>query len=354
MTPSKNFTVRLAIYSVALLYVAGDLFLFNGPLNRRIQQSRPDSAEALEHARSQGVVARVSGYPILLSQVERATKERLWLKGRTLDDLDSVERHEARLAALNDLIDHQLLRMKVNANAAELPVSDEEIDKAVRRLASRFSTRDEMKAELEAEGIDSEKELRYRLAARIQQVKYIERLIGKDLEVSEADARAWYEERKEEFAIPERARVRHIFLSTLNREPDAAKSTLAKALADLNSGGTDFSSLASSLSEDVRTKLSGGDLGWVTLDRLPSDLGEPVFAMAVGQRKLIRTKIGWHLVELLEKRPRELRSFEEAKEELMLALESAKRVERTQAVRDSIRATDDIGIHVFYDMITGE
>ncbi|MGB1129087.1 MAG: hypothetical protein ACPG4K_03475 [Haloferula sp.] len=57
---------------------------------------------------------------------------------------------------------------------------------------------------------------------------------------------------------------------------------------------------------------------------------------------------------MLEKRPKQKRSFEEAREELLLALESARRVERVQAVRDSIRATDDIGIHVFYDMITGE
>lgn len=354
MTPSKKFTVRLAIYSVALLYVAGDLFLFNGPLNRRIQESRPDSAEALVHARSQGVVARVSGYPILMSQVERATRERLWLEGRMFEDLDTDARRAARLAALNDLIDHQLLRMKVNANAAELPVSEEEIDEAVRRLAARFATREEMKTELGMEGIDREKELRYRLAARIQQVKYIERLVAKDLDVSEEDARAWYEERADEFAIPARVRVRHVFLSTLNREPDAAESILRKALQDLREGAGDFSVLAAELSEDARNKHSGGELGWVTLDRLPEDFGKPVFAMTVGQARLIQTRIGWHLVEVLEKRPKEKRSFEEARAELLLALESARRVQGVQAVRDSIRATDDIGIHVFYDMITGD
>ena len=258
------------------------------------------------------------------------------------------------MAALNDLIDHQLLRMKVNANTAELPVSDEEIDEAVRRMASRFANRSEMKSELEAEGIDSEKELRFRLAARIQQVKYIERLVGKDLEVNEENARAWYEQRADEFQVPARVRVRHVFLATLNRESEDARKTLAGAMEQLRSGAKDFDALARQLSEDARTKTAGGELGWMTLDRLPADFGEPVFAMEVGKPQLLRTKIGWHLVEVQEKRSAERRSFEEARAELMLALESAKRIDMVQAVRDSIRATDDVGIHVFYDMITAE
>ena len=354
MTPSKKFTVRLAIYSVVLLYVAGDLFLFNGPLNRRIQTDRPDSPEAIAYAKSQGVVARVFGHPILRSQVERAAKERLWLEGRTMEELKPEERRELRMAALNELIDHHLLRVKVQHNTEHAPVSEEEVNEAIRNLASRFSSREEMKQELAAEGIDSERELRLRLGARIQQVKFIESQIGDEIEVKEEDAREWFEERADKFEIPERVRVRHVFLSTLNRESDKAKATLTAALGELRAGTKKFAGLAASISEDPKTKSKGGELGWMTLDRLPADFGEPVFQMKVGKAELLRTKIGWHLVEVLEKRPAEKRSFEDAKDEVMLALETAKRIDMVEAYRKSLRAQQKISIQVFPEMITGE
>jgi len=354
MSPSKNFTVRLAIYSVVLLYVAGDLFWFNGPLNRRIQTDRPDSPEAIAYAKSQGVVARVFGHPILRSQVERAAKERLWLEGRSIDDLPPEERRELRMAALNDLIDHHLLRVKVQHNAEDVPVSDEEVDEAIRRLASRFSTREEMKSELEAEGIDSETELRLRLGARIQQVKFLESRIAEHLVIEEEEARAWYEERAEDFQIPDRVRVRHVFLATLNRESDEAKATLSRAFDGLRAGTKEFAAIAAELSDDPRTKGNGGELGWMTLDRLPADFGQPVFEMKVGKPELLRTKIGWHLVEVLEKRPAEKRSFEDAKKDVLLALESAKRVDMVGAYRKALRAQESISIQVFPEMVTGE
>ncbi len=354
MQPSKKFTVRVAIYSIGLLYLAGDLFLFNGPVNRHIQSSRPDSDEAFAAAREQGVVARVMGKPVYLSQVERAARERLWLRGRDIADLEPAQRRTERLAALNELIDHEILRTKVLHNMDSVPVADDEIDDAVKRLASRFASRDEMRRELAAEGIDSEKELRYRLAARLQQQKYIESRIGEHISIDEAEARAWFERHRPEFAQPARVRARHVFLATLDREPEDARATLDDALAGLKAGTKSFEDLAASLSDDLRTKDGGGDLGWMTEARLPADFGKPLFRMAKGERRLLRTKLGWHLVEVTDTRPPEERTFEEARDEVVAALESARRIEMVAELRKTLRGTDGIGVHVFNDMITGE
>lgn len=354
MVPSKKFTVRLAIYSVVLLYVAGDLFVFNGPLNRRIQASRPDSPESLARARDQGVVARAMGRSIYLSQVERATRERLWLRGLSLEDLTPEQRRSERLAALNDLVDHEILRAKVKANANELPVSEEDIDAAVKRLAARFASRDEMQRELEAEGIDSEKELRYRLAARLQQIQWIERGIASEIEIGEDELRAFFESNRERFTHPPRVRARHIFLATLQRDPAAAKATLEQALAELRSERKSFAELAAALSDDPRTKSIGGDLGWMSETRLPADFAQPVFAMQVGKPQLLRTKIGWHLVEVTDRLAAEPRDFDEARDEARAALESARRIEMVRNFRHAMRHTDDIGVHLFTDMIPSE
>jgi parvulin-like peptidyl-prolyl isomerase len=354
MRPSKGFTIRVFAYSAALLYLAADLFWFDGPVSRRIRPVKPDSAEAVANARANGVAALVFGKPIYLTQVERATREQLWLQGKSIADLAPGQRREARLAALNDLIDHELLRTKVQANHSELPVSEAEIDDAIRRLAARFASRGEMQAELEAEGIDSENELRLRLGARLQQLKYIESRIAGDIAVSEEEAREWFDANADTFKLPLRVRARHIFLSTLGVEADAVKKRLETEIAAIKVGGKTFEAVAAAISDDPRSKTAGGDLGWMTADRLPPDFAAPVFRMETGKPELVRTKLGWHYVEVTDRKPAETRSFDDARTEVIAAIESAKLAERVRALRDAIRKTEAIAIHVYPDVIPAE
>jgi parvulin-like peptidyl-prolyl isomerase len=348
---TKGFVIRIFLFSAVLVYLAGDLFLFNGPLRRRIQRGLPDSPESIAAAKAQGIVARVLHYPILDTQLERATKERLWLRGKKLDELTPQQRRVERLAALEDLIDHQLLRIKTKHNATELPVAEAEVDDALKRLAARFESRDAMQEELTAEGIDSEKELRLRIGARLQQQKYVESRIAPNIAVTEDEARAWHESHAKELARPERIEARHVFLSTLGHDAAEARATLQKALDELTAKTKDFPALAAELSGDPRTKAAGGNLGWLTKDRLPADFAAPLFALPLNLPSLLRTKLGWHLVEVTARKPAEPRSFEDARAEVMAALEAVKRREATREFRKALRGQEGRYIEVFADMI---
>nr|WP_226894984.1 peptidylprolyl isomerase [Luteolibacter marinus] len=290
-------------------------------------------------------------YPILKTQLERATRERLWLRGKTLEDLPPPQRRIERLAALDDLIDEQLLRIKAKHNAKELPVSDQEIDGALQRLRDRFPSEEALQADLKAEGIDTDQELRLRVGARLQQQKYVESRIAPQIAVSEDEAREWFDEHARELGHPERIRVRHIFLSTLGHDAAEAKATLEAALEDLKAKRKDFATLATELSGDPRSKAAGGDLGWLSRDRMPPDFAAPVFAMPVNRPGLVRTKLGWHLVEVLERKAAEERSYEEAHDEVIAAIEAVKRREATRAFRDATRSREKPFIEVFLDMI---
>ena len=351
MRHTKGFVIRIFLFSALLLYLVGDLFLFNGPLRKRIQRGLPDSPESIAAAKAQGVVARVLHLPILDSQLERATRERLWLRGKTLDDLPPKQRRVERLAALDELIDHQLLRIKTKHNATELPVAEAEVDEALKRLAARFESRDAMQKELAAEGIDSEKELRLRLGARIQQRKYVESRIAPSIAVTDEEARAWHAAHAAELQRPERLQARHVFLATLERDAEEARATLQRALDDLLAQRKDFATLATELSDDPRSKASGGDLGWLTRDRLPADFAAPLFALAVNRPTLLRTKIGWHLVEVTGRKPAEPRGFEECRDEVIAALQAVKRREATRAFRAALRSQEGRYIEVFTDMV---
>jgi parvulin-like peptidyl-prolyl isomerase len=348
---TKGFVIRIFLFCALLIYLGADLYLFDGPLRKRIQRGLPDSPESIAAAKSQGVVARVLHLPILSSQLERATKERLWLRGQKLEDLPPQQRRVERLAALEDLIDHQLLRIKTKHNATELPVAEAEVDEALKRLAARFESRDAMQKELAAEGIDSERELRLRIGGRLQQQKYVESRIAPQIEVTEEEARAWHESHAGELARPERIEARHVFLSTLAHDPAEARATLQKALDDLTAKRTDFPALAAKLSGDPRTKDIGGNLGWMTKDRLPADFAAPLFALPLNRPSLIRTKLGWHLAEVTARKPAEPRTFEDARGEVIAALQAVKRRDATREFRRALRAQEGRYIEIFADMI---
>lgn len=349
MQPSKGFVVRLAIYSFALFYLAGDLLLLKGPLYQRLLQTRPDSGKSLAAFRARGAVARVYHHPILRAQLDRAVAERLWLEGKTATDLDPRQLKLVRYAVLNDLIDHQLLRVKVKANGAEFPVSEAEIDAAVERFRARFSSREELDQALKHEGIDTEQEFRFRLAAGIQRGKYLESRLAGAFEVGEQEAREWFYEHAKSLARPERLRVRHVFVATLERDPAEAKAVLTEALGKLERKEQEFARLAAELSEDEASKTRGGDLGWISRERLPADFTAPLFKLATAKPALVRTKLGWHLAEVTDRKPAEARTFDEAKAEVVAALQAAKRRQAAAAFRAQLRKNAAAQINVFHD-----
>ncbi|HEY1120888.1 MAG TPA: peptidylprolyl isomerase [Haloferula sp.] len=345
-------TLRLGFFTAILLYLAGDLFVFTGPLRQWMRRGLPNSPQSIAKAKAQGVVARVANRPILSSQVERAAKERLWLRGLTMDSLTPAQQRDERTAALNDLIDHELLRVATKDEAAALAVSDAELDDAMKRLASRFESPEEMQAQLASEGIDSGKELRLRLGARLQQQRFIEGRIAPGISVSDAEARAWFEAHAAELARPERIEVRHVFISTLQRDAAEARALLEKAMAELTGNQKDFAAVAAELSEDPRSKSDGGKLGWMTRDRLPADFAAPVFALPLNRPTLVRTKLGWHLVEVTARKPSEPRNFDEAKADVTAALETVKRRDAVRDFRKTLREAGRSSIEVLDDLLT--
>lgn len=354
MTPLRKFTLRLVIYGTVLGYVAGDLLVFHGPLSRKIERADPTSAAAIAAAKADGVVARVFNLRITRSQLDRAVRERLWLEAKTIESLTPDARKIARYAALDELIDHELLRIKAKANAPDLKVGDAEIDGRMQRFLARFESKDVMLAAMKSQGIATEQDLRDLFAARIQQEKYVEMKIVPLAAVTDEELRKWFDENQKSLTNPERIEARHVFIPTLDHPPEEAKARLDAALADLTSKKKDFATLAMELSEDPATKDAGGALGWMSRERLPADFSAPVFAMPLNEPALVRTRLGWHLVEVTGHKPAEARGFDQAKPEILAALEAVKRRQAITEYRAALRRFEAEKIDVYHDMMAVE
>jgi peptidyl-prolyl cis-trans isomerase D len=338
MSSSGKSAPGLAILGAVIAWLAADLFLFEGPVSRSIWRDAPPAAD---------LAARVAGHPITRSQLDRATGEHLWLQGKSVASVTPGELETARKAALDELIDHLLLRLQVRTSEAPITVSDEEIHERLRRLVGRFESKGALETAMKSQGIATEENLRDRLAARIRQEKLSESRIRPAIQVTDDEARQWFEENQTSISLPERIKARHLFLPTLNHPPEEVKPKLEAALADLTGKKKDFPTLAREISEDPATKDSGGELGWMTRDRLPADFGAPVFSLPVNQPTLLRTRLGWHLVEVTDRKPAEPRTFEQAQPEIFAALEAIKRRQATEAFRKSLRQGETARIEIF-------
>jgi len=185
--PFVKFSLRFAIYGVVLLYLIGDLFLFSGPLRKKIDSSKLDSATA----RELGICARVFNHNITLDQVDRAVAERLHFEDKS-PPADAATRKLLRYAALDELIDHELLRVKVMHNP-EFTVNPAEIEARERIVAERFENQAAFENSLPAQGYTSLQAFRDHLAARIQQEKYIEARVAPLVAVNDEEVDEWLE-----------------------------------------------------------------------------------------------------------------------------------------------------------------
>jgi len=131
--------------------------------------------------------------------------------------------------------------------------------------------------------------------------------------ITEEATRKFYDENPSAFAHPDRAKVRMILVSTEKRAQDEAQTIIRDVMKDLftikMTGGakagallaTAFEAAAQKHSDDPSAS-SGGDLGWVTRDKLSPRLADAAFTMTPGTMSgIIATKDGLHLL-LIEDR----------------------------------------------------
>ena len=91
----------------------------------------------------------------------------------------------------------------------------------------------------------------------------------------------------------------------------------AKALSKQLEQGAQFDQLASELSLDKDSRDRGGDLGYFTKDSLAKDFTTPIFTAKQPDNLLIfKSNQGWHVTEILDRRPIRGQSYQDSREAL--------------------------------------
>ncbi len=136
-------------------------------------------------------------------------------------------------------------------------------------------------------------------AADVDYIEIRRDALSEQVEVSEEAVLEYYEESKNRYLQDEQRRARHILIPFKDDEDAAAEQ--AKALTARARAGEPFEGLARTYSKDGGTSAQGGDLGLVMQSQMPGELGNAIFSMFEGDIEgPVRTDFGFHVVQLDE------------------------------------------------------
>ena len=330
--------VRAVLYGAILVWLAGDLYLWHGPLRRVLD---PLCSRCRQTTGPQGVVARGKGFTITLGEVDAEVAAR-WVRGGA--ELAAVPRsgdalRNLRRAALDDLVaDACIDRKSPDARPDRAAIA-----KAMADAGERFGGSEALGAILASADMTPDQfgEALAREAMRGQW--WEERMCDDKADVvPEAEVLAWWQAHGATMQWPRRVKARHLFKASLHRDPAAVKESMDSLHARLTADPAQFGALVAAESDDESTKRTGGDLGWVeeSPSRLPAGLDFSLLASATPGKVLppMRSALGWHIFVIDATEPARPATLAEMRPQVLARLATGRRDAAIARIRATLRA----------------
>jgi peptidyl-prolyl cis-trans isomerase C len=238
----------------------------------------------------------------------------------------------------------------VDKQAANIQVSKEEIDAQLAKIKKQFPSEEVFLGEMKQRGLTYE-QFTADLTRSMRQSKWMQSQIqGKD-SATEDDAKKFYDANTKVFTHPDLVRASHIlFLTPQGASPEQLKAAENKAKSAIirANKGEPFDKLASQLTEEPGAAQRGGDLGEFSKDRMVPELADAAFAQKVGTVSAtpVKTKFGYHVIKVTEKKPAGTKTFAEEKDQIMAFIQDQKRHEVLKGVMQELRQAAKIEVNL--------
>ncbi len=156
---------------------------------------------------------------------------------------------------------------------------------------------------------------------KVSYIELSENALAAHLELDATTVRRFYEEFKDSrFTVPGARRVRHILVklpkAASQQQVEAARGQV-EALRQRIMRGVSFAEVARSESQDLGSARQGGDLGFVRRGEMVKAIDEAAFKLSIDEvSKPVRSRFGWHLIEVTASRPGGVKPFSEVEAQL--------------------------------------
>jgi len=213
--------------------------------------------------------------------------------------IDAEEKERLRMQVLRNLID-ETLRIQ-EAKAADVPADDAQVEATYERVATQnFGQSPEALEKYLARIGSSSASLKRQIRGELAWQNLLRRNTQPFVNISEGEVQEAMQ-RLEASKGTEEYRIGEIFLAATDVNKQQVFANAQKIVEQLKGGGS-FVAYARQYSE-ASTAAVGGDLGWIRLAQLPSELSAAAGTMAAGQLAgPIEIRGGFSILYLIDKR----------------------------------------------------
>lgn len=309
------------ITSIVLLLAAGSL----APCLSLAAQSPATNAPAVVHPPSPSgdpLVAKGKGLEVSRSELDHAVaraEAQVAAKGHTVkpDQKLNMQRQ-----LLEQLINNKLVVAK--ATAADKAAGKAQAEKTWLEAKTKAGSAEAFEREQKLMGVTPDEVL-----AQWTKAMTGEAVLKREfkINVTDQDARKFYDENPTQFELPETVHISHILLLTcdskgvpLPADQQAAKRKRIEELLKRARAGEDFAKLAREFSEDTVSKNRGGEYQFARGKMVP-EVEAVAFSMKPNEiSDIVTSPYGYHIVKLIEKIPAHKLKYAEAAAEIKKSL----------------------------------
>ena len=234
----------------------------------------------------------------------------------TAAQIDASQRSEIEKEVLEKLIDQELLYQESLKKG--FTVDPSEVGELLQQMRSRFPEESEFNKALGKMGVygaDVEPQVKRWMETR----RFVEEEFVRNVTITEAEIKAYYDGHTRFFWQPECVRVSHILIR-VNAGADETQRTEARqkieAIRMNITGGEDFAKLATAQSQ-CPSAAGGGDLGYIKRGEMVQPFDTAAFALAPGEVSgIVETRFGYHIIKSVDKKPDTIIFYENARDRI--------------------------------------
>ena len=169
--------------------------------------------------------------------------------------------------------------------------------------------------------------------------------IASGVQVTQDDLQSYYNQHRDQYRVPEQAKVSHILIKTPLPGPDgkvdekgvAEAQKRAEDILKQLKAGANFEELAKKYSEDPGSAKEGGSLGWIGKGRTVPEFEKAAFSQPIGKvGDLVKSSYGFHIIRVDARQDAHMKTLEEVKDQIEPILKQQKAQEIAQKQADDL------------------
>lgn len=248
---------------------------------------------------------------------------------------------------VNELIVKTLLDDEIAKRGIE--ATQEDVQNELKTIIDKVGSKEELNRLLKQRNISNDQfteDLKTQIKIR-KLVNSIEKI-----NVTDADAKKYYDTHKDEFKHGEQVRASHILISAntieliqqikaknpdispedLNKQVEeklaAAKTRADEVLAEVKKSPESFEKIAQKKSDDKASAERGGELGFFPKEAMVPEFSKAAFSMKPNtiSESLVKSPYGYHIIKVTDRMEAGSNPFEKVKDEIKFYLETQKQI----------------------------